>query len=490
MSGGKRSIAIAAALLVSVTGCGRLAPQEAFEDVSFAVGERTGKRVHWDTGTEEDLAAQAAVDELLSRPLTSSGAVQVALLNNRSLQAAYAEIGIAQANLVQAGLLSNPVFDGAVTWFADAGGTPNLAFGVAWSFVDLLKLPRRKAVARSRLEEAKLNVARRVIAHAADTHAAFIAYVAAREEAELLRGVERTARASVGVSTALREAGNVTELEFEQNQAFLTRTKLDLARAEARIDEVREKLNLLMGTTGGQIDWSVPAALPDTPAAIDTRQAERRAVEASLDIAAARQKLVTLGREFRLVRKQSLLPDGEAGVEFEREIEVEDAENGGTEKSRREAVGPTFEIAIPIFDRGQARKAGALMQMRKAEDELWSLAVRVRSVARLQSVRLRTAEKTVAYYRKAVLPQTERILDGTRRDYNAMQQGVFRLIEARREQIQAQRQAIEAQRDYWLAHVRFRQLMNGSLPAGNAGNELRQIASAAAPSEGANGGGH
>lgn len=484
----RKTVFAAIALMTLASGCTRIAPQEAFDDVAYDVGNRINKRIAWDTGSDEDLSARAAVKAMLSRQLSPSSAVQIALLNNRELQAAYADVGMAQTNLVQAGLLRNPVFDGAVTWYADAGGTPNLAFGVAWSFIDLLKRPKRKAVARSALEEAKLKVARRVIEHAADTHAAFIDYVAVMQEAELLKSITDSARATVDAAAALRKAGNITELQFEQNQSFLTAAKLELAKAEAMGDEAREKLNVLMGLTGRQTRWSAPHKLPDLPPGmVQVGNVEARALRASLDVAIGRQKLTTLGRQFKLVRKESLLRDIDAGPEFEREIDVERNEDTGkTEKNARDAWGTAFGVEIPIFDHGQARKAGVLLQIQQAENELWALAVKVRSSARLSRARLLTTAKTVDYYDKAVLPQSQRILLGTQRDYNAMQEGVFRLIAARRAQITAGQQRIQAQRAHWNAFVRFQQLMSGTLPGGDSART--EMASAA--SGGGEGGGH
>jgi len=484
-------IILAGMATLLISGCTRLAPQEAFEAVAYQVDERIGKRVQWDMGSDDDLAARAGVKSLLSRQLTPASAVQIALLNNRELQAAYADVGIAQADLVQAGLLRNPVFDGAVTWWNQAGGTPDLAFGIAWSFTDLLRRPKRKAVALSALEEAKLNVARKIIGHAADTHAAFITYVAAKQEVDLFRAVERSARATLKAATALRKAGNFTELQFEQNQGFLTSAKLDLAQSQARADEAREILNVLMGLTGSQTGWTSPDKLPDMmQGGPNTSNAERRAIRASLDIEMTRQRLTTMGREFRLIRKESLLPDVDTGADFDREVEIDTTEENGQqvkEKGFRRTFGPTFGIEIPIFDHGQARKAGALLKIRQAEDELWALAVRVRSSARLSVTRIRTAKKMVAYYHDAVLPQAERILKGTQRNYNAMQQSVFQLVAARRQQILAGRQFIEAQRAYWKATVRFQQLMSGSLPSGGDAGAT-EVASA--PAGGGGGGGH
>ncbi|MGI9386180.1 MAG: TolC family protein [Methyloligellaceae bacterium] len=453
-------------------GCMTINPKQGFSDVAETVKVRIGKRVHWQLEAEEKRAAQADLKTLLARPLTPSRAVQIALLNNRDLQATYADLGIAQAAVVQARLVKNPVLDGAVTWFNDAGGTPNLAFGVAWNFIDLLQRPLRKAVAESEFEEAKYRVARRVIALAADTHAAFIDYVANAQEVELFSQVVRSARATAKAAEALRKAGNITALQFDQQQSFLTRAKLEIAQAEGRQTEARERLNVLMGLTGAETKWRAPKRLPDVPAhRLNTRNMERRAVQHSLEIAAVRQRLITLGRRFRLVKKQSLIPNLEVGAEFEREVEVEDGE-----KNLREAFGPTFELEIPIFDRGQARRAGAAFQIKKAEDELWALAVRVRSAARLARARLLMTRKTAAYYSSTILPESRRILTGTQRDYNAMQQSIFQLVTAKRQQILAGREFIQARRGYWAAHVRFQQILSGALPEGGGG-ETMEVAS-------------
>ena len=47
---------------------------------------------------------------LLGKPLTVDDAVQIALLNNRGLQAGFQELGITEAEVVQAGRLPNPGF--------------------------------------------------------------------------------------------------------------------------------------------------------------------------------------------------------------------------------------------------------------------------------------------------------------------------------------------------------------------------------------------
>src|SRR6266496_5784223 len=104
----KNSIVLLSA--ATFAGCAHVDPNPAFADLANTVHLRTGKRVQWNRSSAGDAQAQAAVTSLLSRPLTADSAVQVALLNNHNLQATYEELGIAQADLVEAGLLRNPIF--------------------------------------------------------------------------------------------------------------------------------------------------------------------------------------------------------------------------------------------------------------------------------------------------------------------------------------------------------------------------------------------
>ena len=487
--------ALVAAAALTLAGCASISPQEAFLAVADDVEARTGARIQWDSGSQEDLEARETVKALLSRPLTPASAVRIALLNNRELRAVYTSLGLAQADLVQAGLLSNPVLDGVVNWpEAVSTGTPELALGIGFRFIEILWIPLKQRIAESQLEEAKIQVAGAAIDVIGRTHLAFVDHVAAEEEVILLKQVVKSARASVAAAKAIREAGNATALDFEQQQALLTSSKLLLAAAQARVAETREALNVLMGLTGGDTSWRATKRLKRLPAReIPLAGIEQRAVKASLELAGLRQQLNTLVARYGLTVKQAILPDLDVGVEAERAVEVveldppEDGGEPGTETEITWRVGPTFGVALPLFDQGQAKKARAIMMIRDIQSRYWAAAVRIRSAARLARASLLTARKTVQYYRKALLPQTERVLRETQRQYNAMQEGVFRLIRAKRDRIEAGRGFIGALQTYWRARIAIRQLLSGRMPPGGGGMAV----AAAAPAGGGGGeGGH
>src|SRR5882757_6975542 len=106
-------------------------------------------------------AAAAAVARLLATTLSRESAVQIALLNNRSLQATFEDVGVAQADLVQAGLLKNPVFDIDFK-FIQGGGKPHVEAAVSEDFLTILQMPLRKKIAETNLRITTLRVSQEV----------------------------------------------------------------------------------------------------------------------------------------------------------------------------------------------------------------------------------------------------------------------------------------------------------------------------------------
>jgi cobalt-zinc-cadmium efflux system outer membrane protein len=425
--------------------------EESFNQVADAVQVRLGKQISWDAGQYEDPLVRSTIGKLLSRPLTAETAVQVALLNNRELQSTYADLGIAQANVVQAALWKNPILNGAVT-FPIAGGSPDYTFDLALRVIDILYIPLRKRVAESQLEEAKFQVTAQVMSVAGQAYLALIDYLGERERVGVLTQAVESANAIVESGKALREPGNITDYDFEAEVVQQVQVAAELARAQISAAEARERVNRLLGLTGLQTQWRSADRLPPVSAKDPpTAHSERKAIEASVDLAAIRQRLITMGRKYRVVDISSLLPQFDAGGEFERVV------------GEREA-GPSFAAEVALFDWGQARRESARMEILKARGEFTALAVRIRSLARLQQAKLLSARQTALYYANMVVPQSQRLLDAAERQYNVMQLGVFQLLLAEERQIRASLEYVAALTTYWRERARLAQILNGKLP--------------------------
>lgn len=432
-------------------GCAAVEPRKDFPGIERAVADRGGHRIHWHGDGEADRRVAAEVDAMLARPLDADAAVQVALLNNRNLQATYEQLGIAQAELVEAGLMKNPVFDGSLRFKEGGAGSPTIDLAVAFDFLDVFFIPLRKSVAAARLESARAEVTGAVLELAARTKAAFFAVQAAEQAVEMRRQVERATAASYDLARRLREAGNNRPLDVANERALHEEARLALAAAELEAVERREEVNRLMGLWGPRTHWSVAGRLPEPSG--DEAPAdglERRAVERSLELQAARAQLGVTYRELGIARPLGVLSDMELGASAERD-------DGEWE------VGPSVALPLPIFSQGQPAVARARAEIRRAQNTYYATAVEVRSAARSAHARTVALRQQVDYYRRVLLPLRQAIVEETQLQYNAMQVGAFQLLQAKRDQIEAGRAYLAALRDYWTARVELELVLNGRL---------------------------
>jgi outer membrane protein, heavy metal efflux system len=438
--------------LLFFSGCTSMRLDAGFDDIKATVEQRSALQISWNSGTELDKEASEKLHSLLKRKLTADDAVQIALLNNRDLQAVYSDLGVAQADLVQAGLLGNPIFDAAVLFPVSGGGRPDLELGAAMNFLNVFYIPLRKRVAAARFQEVKTRLAGSVLDFAGRARTAFYTYQSDQQMLELRETILQALGASLEIARRLSEAGNITDLDFARERAQWEAGKLAVRSAEIALRQSREELNIVMGLWGEQLQWQSDGRLPDLPEQpVSTKDIERRALEQSLDLADARQRIAATGQQLGLTRWTTLLPELSAGPQAER--------NDGEWE-----IGPRLDFPIPLFDQGQARVGRGVAELRRARQEYYGAAVRIRATARALRDRVDGARDRALYYRDILLPLHERIVNETQLQYNAMQLGPFQLLRAREQQIQTAVAYIESLRDYWLARADVEQILSGRLP--------------------------
>lgn len=454
--------------VAGVAGCAAVPREAGFPDVEKTVADRTGgKRVHWNQGTASDAAVHESVRTLLSNELSADEAVQVALLNNRNLQATYEDLMVAQADLVEAGLLSNPVFDGELR-FAEGGGGTGIEVSLAQDFLEILYIPLRRRLAAAEFEATKLRVAGEVLDLAGEVRGAYYDLEASRQMLELRQQILTATEASYDLARRLREAGNITELDLANERVLYEQSKINLAAAEAQVVQDREMLNELLGLWGNQTAWSTPMRLPELPSPAREAMAEnleRRAIERSLDLAALRRQIEIAGRRLGITRPFGGLGFVEAGLSAEREP--------GGEWS----LGPSVSLPIPLFNQGQPAVAKALAELRRAQHIFTATAVAVRARVRAAYSDVIAARERTAYYREVILPLRQKIVQHTQLQYNAMQVGTFQLLQAKQQQIEAANEYIESLHEYWLARTDLDQILSGRLSSGER-SEPREMRSA------------
>lgn len=417
------------------------------------VMERTGVTLY---GSRDGAprAPADSIDTLLRSELTDDRAVRVALLNNRSLRATLEEIGISRADLRQAILPRNPSIEGELR-FGGAGRHAGEVVAMQ-DLSSIFLIPMRRGVAGSTLRQRALEAAHAALALAAETRSACFSLQAAEQIRELWRTTGDAAQTSADLARRQREAGNITQLDLEHEQVLYEQARIELARSDAEVRALRERLNRLMGVWGEQTAWTIAPHLPAAPDS-DAIPAplEATAIERRTDLAAAEAEIRAADRNASLARFAQF-PELRAGVHFEREPE-------GTRSS-----GPALELAIPLFDRGQASVDRARAQRRQAQDRRAALAVEIRSEARAARDRVVAAHQLMNYYRDGVLPRRRRIVEQTQLEFNGMLIGVYQLLQAKQSEVGAEREYLEAQRDYWIARTELDRALGGNASAAGA----------------------
>ena len=430
-------------------GCASIPQDRGFGDVNRAIEEKTGQTISWNQEIDDDGTALELVHEILKHDLTADDAVQITLLNNRRVQAIYEELGIAFADLVQAGLLKNPVFDASVRWASGESATIELA--VIENFLSVLFIPLRRKIAAAEFELAKSHVIAAVLDLAWETRAAFYIYQAEVRRLELQRRMLDIAEASFEVARRLHRAGNISGIDLANEQIKYEGIKLTTARTESDLREKRERLNMLMGLFGNDTMWNA-SSLPELPPdEMDLADIERLAIEASLELEIARKSAEVAAQRLGITRFEHLSSDTGVGINIERE-------DGDW------SLGPLLEIPIPIFDQGKGNVTAQDAVFRRTWRDYTATAVEVRAGARIARDRIISSRQRFEYFQKVVIPLREKISDETLLEYNAMQIGPIQLLDAEIQETQALDLAIDALTDYWIARAGLEQVLNGRMP--------------------------
>lgn len=438
---------------LALVAAGCASPTASLDRVQETVAERTGKQVHWNRDGAEDAQLQKGVETLLKHKLTAESAVQVALLNNRELQARFEEIGIAQADLIEAGLLSNPNFAASFRFPNRPPSGTNIEYSIAQDFLDLLLIPLRKHIAAAQLARTETRVANDVLQLAAEVKTAFYTAQARQQLLDRLRIISETNETAAEFTKRLHDAGNTSDLELANQQGSYEQSRLEVAQTDLQVRRDRERLNRLLGLWGTQTNWTMGDHLPELPASeVSLQHLESRAISQRLDLQARRMQLDLLGQSLALRTKTRYAPAGiKVGVDTEREPDGQ------------RVTGPTLDLELPIFNHGQGEIAKLTAQYRQAQRELEALAVNARSEVREARDQLIAARDLTSYIGKRLLPTQQQSLNLTLQQYNYMLKGAYDLLLAKQNEVAAERSYIEAWRDYWIARAELERAVGGSL---------------------------
>ncbi|KAB2943714.1 MAG: TolC family protein [Hyphomicrobium sp.] len=471
MHRGRRSVAIFSVLAVGAltSGCAHFSPDAGMLLVEEQAGAQLNSEVVKVRDEADAAAIEARVQSLLAQQMSAESAVQIALLNNRGLQAAYNELGISEAQMVEASLPPSPAF--ALSKLFTTGQF-EIERQIVQNVLGLLTLPRRREIAEDKFHQAQVRAVEATLRTAAEARRAYYRAVAANQIVSFLAKARTSAESVSELSKKLGETGALPKLDQAREHAFYAEISAQLATARLRQRVERQKLNRTLGLWGAQTSYKLPgtlAKLPPPPPSI--ADIETQAVLSRADLQIARMELTILAKQYGLTYATRFVNVLQvAGINTSDSTLVPQT-NGEELRDKDKFNGYAIDFEIPIYDFGRARTRLAEQHYMRAVNLLIERAVNVRSQAGEAYQTYRGTYDIARHFEKEILPLRDIISEQELLNYSGMLTDVFELLADARARILANVQAIEARRDFWLAKVDLHVAIVGG-GAGEAANPM------------------
>ena len=263
-----------------------------FAAVETRTSKAIGKRTVWAQSQSETVATSKQVRAMVQgKTINAETAVQVALLNNKGLQASYAQIGLSAAEAWQQSTPENPVVSVGLLGI----GAPELGLYralesmIAVNLLDARTRKQRIAAAEAQFQQAQMQAVSDTLALANETREAWVNAVAAFETVSYLKRAAITTDAAAELAQQLGKTGALNKAAQAREQAFNAEMAGQVARARLDAELAKEQLTRLMGLWGQDVAYYVPDALPRVPNTVNGHSGiERLALANPVDLEVAR----------------------------------------------------------------------------------------------------------------------------------------------------------------------------------------------------------
>jgi cobalt-zinc-cadmium efflux system outer membrane protein len=444
------TVAILSSLLF-LTGCAAVRTVEEWNRVQTFAKEQTGVKMGWVKSEEENRAIQSEVKKLLSDGLSMDEAVRIALLNNPKLQAFLEELGIAKAELVQAGLLTNPTLSGLIR-FPFGGGKSEIEADGLINIADLWQIPFKKKSAEIRLEATILRTCDEILNTISEAKHAYVDFVSLFRILDEVKKTKKEVEDWRGHLLYRQKFGFTSDLEIFAADVAVIDNTLDLAMTERDLRSSRLRLNRVLGLVRERPEYEISVGisedikpLPDLDVLINFAISKRP------DMQIAKLKVEDLKRVLALERKR-IFSNLETGVSYAREADG------------KSFWGPMVEIQLPIFDQNQAQIAKAEYTLRRAEKEVGAKSENILEEVSDAFERLLFVTKELALIRDRMIPVRKNAVNFSEKYFHAMQLNMVYLLESRQKFLEANRRYFETLREYHHRIIGLERVLGGVLP--------------------------
>lgn len=430
-----------------LSACATQAPQNSAIEVAQALNKK-----HPDINFSVIYSPQVTAANLADK-LSLQQAIQITLSHSPEVRMQLAQLGIADAQSVQAGLISNPHISlGAMK--PEEGGSWKLEMGLSQPLLDLFTRSLRQHMAEDALVNTQLRLQIALQELVADTSEIYFSAVAAQQHWQIQSHLYQATQARQQLALALFQAGNMSENNFlyYDNELRSVQQALEKRKADVRNTELQLLNRLGLPST---VSISLPTQLSSIPEEIFSHATLlEQAKNNRLDIQIARQELHLLEKQRQLIAKENGWRDMEIGINAEREPDGE------------RSIGPEIEFALPVFNRGQGKIATVDAKISRARAQANQYELDADTEIAIHIQKMDSAKNQLKVLSEA-LKVAEKRVALSNREVNFMLTSPFELLDIKRQEIKLAQTYTNELKNYWNARSQLELAIGQALPLVN-----------------------
>lgn len=432
-----------------ISGCSKLPPPND-EFITCTILNRIDSEVEWRQGACQNEQVNCFINCAITSELTADRAIQISLLNNPKIQAIFEQLGMARADLIEAGLLSNPSFEIEIRYPHIKCLKTNIEYLLTSALLDIFLIPLRTRLASIEYEQVKLKVSNEILNLAFDVRKTYYEIVSEKIKINTMETIVEITSIINEIASKQVAVGNINALEFQLSQARLAEAELELSSAQAEVIHLSEKLHALLGFTE-DICFILPNDLPEIEwYDFDLCALENIAFQERLDLQIARVKIAHFSQMLGL-------KDWWTYTQFKGGVAGEKDSDGIY------LIGPGFSGEVPIFNYGQAARMRLYAQLRQAKAEFEELEIQVLSEVRKSQKLLISYIKIIKDYQEHLLPMKGSISALSEKFYHNMGLGVDKLLEHKLQEWITAKNYAESLKKYYVSRVQLDRSLGGYL---------------------------
>lgn len=493
-----------ALVLAAIVGCSSFKPEGDYEKAGTLIRDRAQVSDVYDPSLESEI--EGRVSQLLEGGLTQDEALSVAMLNNPAFQAKFLDIGVSRAEVVQSGLLQNPVMfvSGRIP---EGAGRVNLSFSIAQELVDLWRIPVRKKIAGEQLKKTITEVVNEALTLRNEVRQATYTYLAA-QRTQNAANEDHSLLVHLQALTQHRfEAGEATVLDVRLVEADVVDASTEQLARDQDTQDARIELARVLGLTRWEQAWELTDVLPSPSETFpDDATLMKLAADRRLDLQMAAMDVSTAEDEL-LEQCRSILPSLVVGIDGERpemraprsrdyapleNIELVKGPGYTPADARLDAIhtagdvlrhqlaakrdrdfekqqainlllGPSLEVTLPLWDQNQAGIAKARIHVLQKQKELEASLDQAAADVLQAAASVRNAAEALRLVETVSLPQAQATLETAKRVYEAGEESILALMAAQRTVIRQHQYQAATEGRYALALASLEHALGGPI---------------------------